>query len=500
MTGGETGSMSASYRQWRLACPPRHSAETRPLQRRMPLRTLRRSLEQVPLHFVRFDAHTSECRAKERVRRVGLTAAASALARITTIATSLLTAPMTLHYLGAERYGLWMTLSSVTAMLSFADFGIGNGVLSAVATAHGRDDLSGIRGYISSAFALLMAIGVGVLVLMAALYGVVDWAALFNVTLPVTKSEVAPAAAIFVACFAIALPLGIVQRVQLGSQMGFMASLWQCLASLAGLGGVLFAIYFRAGLPWLVLGYAGLPVFVGLINSMVFFGRLYPEFRPRPNAVSRHHSAEIAQVGFLFFILQIAVSVTYASDNFVIAHILGAEKVTQFAIPDRLFALTSMVVGLAVTPLWPAFGEAIARGDNVWARQTLLRTTVVAGLAGIAASMFLLIFGKTIIHAWVGDTIQPTFALLAGFAVWRALEAFVGPGSMYLNGLRAFRFQVITAIITAFVVIGLEIALIRRVGIAGLPWITTFGYFCLTFVPGFLFLRGKLSSAPAPVV
>jgi len=50
------------------------------------------------------------------------------------------TVPLTLNYLGSEHYGLWMTISSVSVMLGFADLGIGNGVLNAVADAYGRDD------------------------------------------------------------------------------------------------------------------------------------------------------------------------------------------------------------------------------------------------------------------------------------------------------------------------------------------------------------------------
>src|SRR5688572_30139039 len=129
-----------------------------------------------------FDVSTPEGRARERHRLVVLATVASALAKFLSIATALISVPLTLHYLGAERYGMWMTISAVVAMLSFADFGIGNGLMNAVATAYGKDRHDTIREHVSSAFAILTAIAVALVALLAILYGLVPWADVFNVT------------------------------------------------------------------------------------------------------------------------------------------------------------------------------------------------------------------------------------------------------------------------------------------------------------------------------
>ena len=99
-----------------------------------------------------FDRTNADDRARERHVRVALGASASLLAKVVSVGTVLISVPLTLHYLGPERYGMWMTMSSLVAIFSFADLGIGNGVLNAVAAAHGRDDRATIRGYVSSGF------------------------------------------------------------------------------------------------------------------------------------------------------------------------------------------------------------------------------------------------------------------------------------------------------------------------------------------------------------
>ena len=85
-----------------------------------------------------------------------------------------------MHYLGNERFGLWMAISSVLAMANFADFGIGNGVLNTVADAFGKNDFDRIRAAISSGFAVLSAVGLLLLALFASSFAWVSWAERFS--------------------------------------------------------------------------------------------------------------------------------------------------------------------------------------------------------------------------------------------------------------------------------------------------------------------------------
>ena len=165
-----------------------------------------------------------EIRGTERNRRALLTGGASTLARVVQIGTSLVTVPLTLRYLGNERFGLWMTISSILAMASFADFGVGNGVLNCVSSAYGKDDTSGVRRAVSSGFAVLSCIAALLLATFAAIYSLVDWATFFRVTSPLARSEAGPSLAVFAICFALNISMDVVQRVQLGLQQGIVTA------------------------------------------------------------------------------------------------------------------------------------------------------------------------------------------------------------------------------------------------------------------------------------
>lgn len=440
------------------------------------------------LSLTPFDQSTAEGRAGERHRRVALTAAAALLAKVLSVGTALITVPLTLHYLGAERFGMWMTISSLIAMLAFADFGIANGVLGAVAEADGRDDRAAIQRVVSSGFLLLLAIAVALAALGASAYAFVPWHRVFNVQGELARAEAGPALAVFGLCMAAAIPLGVVQRVQMGLQQGFVASLWQCVGSLCGLAGVVVAIQLQGGLPWLVLAMAGTPLVAALLNSLHFYGRARPDLRPRWAFFSAEASRKVAGSGALFFVLQIAVAVAYTSDSLVIAQLLGASAVAQYAVPEKLFSLITILLAMVLSPLWPAYGEAIARGDGAWVRRTLKRTLWLTLLAAGAGSLFMLAAGPGVLRVWVGDAITPPLSLLLAFAVWKIVEAVGGAVAMFLNGAHVIALQVLVATTTAVAALALKFALIPLLGTPGAVWATVLAYVVFAAIPYAVFL------------
>lgn len=248
-----------------------------------------------------FDSSTPEGRSKERYRRVAFTALASTAARGISIFTSLISVPLTIRYLGVERYGLWMTISSVIAMLGFADLGMGNGLMNAISEANGQDDSKAARTYVSSSFFMLLGIAILILVGSAVIYPFIHWGQVFSVRSELATQEAGLAMAAFVLCFALNMPLGVVQRVQLGYQEGFASNLWQCLGSVFGLFGVLVAIHVKGGLPWLVLAAAGSPVLAALLNGVFLFGREHPQLRPDWKSVTWKAVRKIFRLGMLFY-------------------------------------------------------------------------------------------------------------------------------------------------------------------------------------------------------
>jgi O-antigen/teichoic acid export membrane protein len=438
-------------------------------------------------------AVTAAERSKDRYRRALLTTIAAVGARGLSVLIMLAMVPLVLDYLGSERFGLWIMIISLLMLLAFTDLGIASGLINAVAEAHGKDDIEATKRHVSSAFFMLAGVAIALGVLFGVSYPFVAWADALSATSPEARAEVGSAIAVLVGCFLVSMPLSVVERTQAGIQEGYVTGIWAGLGSLMSLGGILLAIELEAGLPWLVAVAAGAPVVAMALNGLRLFGWKRPWLRPRWSYVTRESSRHILRLGFLFFVLQLSVAMAFTSDNIVAGKVLGAEAVTQYAVPFRLFSIVPALLSLIYLPLWPAYGEAIARGDTGWARKTLVRSLLFGLALTISTSALLVAFGSRIIELWVGGKVVPSFALLLGLGVWSVVGTAGTAVAMFLNGANVIRFQVIVAVVMAPAALATKIALADMIGVPGIIWGTIIAYCVLAALPIALYVPRVMS-------
>ena len=433
-----------------------------------------------------------EDRAKERGRRIALTTIATAVAKAISMATGLITVPLTLNYLGVERYGMWMTISSVVALLAFTDMGIGNGLLNSIAEANGKDDRQLARGYVSSAFFILLGIALFLGVLFALAYPWVSWSRVFNVSTGPAVREAGPAIAAFMACFLVNIPMGIVQRIQLGYQEGYVNALWQGLGSLLGLGAVILSVNLKLGLPWLIFSLAGIPVVALIANGTALFLVERRWLIPSWSCVNRHAIRHILDMGIFFFVLQILGVFNYSSDNIILSQILGADAVAGYSVAARLFSIFPILLGMFLMPLWSAYGEAHARGDRFWIKQIFKKTLGWSLVINTLGSILLVLWGQQIIDWWVGPHVSLPFLLFLGMGLANLLNAFAGSMAMLFNGLNILRFQVGCMLFASGGLLAAKIILTRKMGLPGMVWGTLLAQILCCLIPSLVYLRWKV--------
>ncbi len=409
-------------------------------------------------------------RRRQRERRVWQAAGAALAARATGFLIALVSIPLTVRYLGTERYGLWVTISSLSAFLGLADLGLGNGLINAIAQSEGKDDRQMAARFTSSSFFLLAALAGAVASLFLLSYQLIPWAQVFNVTGKQARAESGPAVAIFVLTFAAGIPLAVVNKVLFGYQRGLVANLWLAAGNVGALAALLAAIHGRLGLPWLVLAYAAVPQLVAGVNSIRVFFFSMPWTRPRVALVSRRETRALIRVGLLFFVLQAAFAIGYQSDNIVIDRILGPHAVAAYAVPMRLFVVAPTLLGLVLTPLWPAYREALVRGDQEWTirrvRQSLLAAVGISTVVG----GFILVWHEPLLKVLSGGRVRASLSLLVALFAWSVLSSLAGALAMFLNASNELRFQAWLAVGSTVLNVSLSIALTQMIGVSGPAW------------------------------
>src|SRR3954454_24497354 len=174
------------------------------------------------------------------------------------ILVGLATVPLTLGYLGGERYGIWITISTFLAFLSFTDFGIANSLSNALGKAQAEGQHHLAARYVSSAFFIFCVI-CAVVIAAAVIFAPTLAHTFFpNLQSATAREEVGPALFLALLIFAFNIPLLVTNKVLAVHHQIAISNLWGIGGTVANLGAILIVIWLRGGLPALVIGSSGL--------------------------------------------------------------------------------------------------------------------------------------------------------------------------------------------------------------------------------------------------
>ena len=422
---------------------------------------------------------------EQRMRRGSVSAVAG---RLVSLIAGFASVPILLHHLGTERFGVWATITSLTYLLTFADLGLSNGVVNAVADADATDDRIRMSRDVSSVFLVLTIVGLAIIPLFFLLEQFIDVGDLVGGQANLPSHEIRAAVLAFVACLAVGLPLGIVVRIQMGLQQTAVAYAWIALGSVLGLLAMFIAVAMDAGLGGVVLATSGGPVVAAAINAAMLFGRSRPWLKPRWRHVSWAAASMLMRAGGLWLVIQCATATSYQSDALIISHILGAEAVTSYTVPMRLFLFMPALMTFALLPLWPAIRSALARDEVQWVRQATYRMTAMAAVAVVVPTAFLLWGAPHVIDLWTGGQVEASAALLRVLALWAVTTCLVTPLAFLLAGLNALRFILTTNVCMALVNLALSILLAHAIGVEGVALGTVIANITCIIIPSLWYL------------
>lgn len=404
-------------------------------------------------------------------------------ARLVGAFTVLLIMPMTLAYLGTERNGTWLAITSFVALLGFADLGLGSGVLNAVAAAHGRRAIKELQSIIATGLIAISAIAAALLAttwltftLLASIPGS-QWS---------LQSESTNTLLALLTLLFVGLPATLVSRIQLGLQNAFWNGLSEIISSVTTWLALWLVIQSGGSMVAMVVALLGIPLIVNLAHFALLLGYARPDLRPHNLSFDQTLARQLGKEAIQFFGLQLAVSLIFLSDQPLTYWMFGPEAVNLISFPLRLFGLQLTLLSLLQAPLWPAYRAAVARNDQRWVAKvaycSLSATTFIAILANLS-----LILGYNTIHPlWTGQSSTIPTSVLVALAAWYAVQAVGASVSMLLNAYSRMQAQIIMSVLILATRFPLTCALGHTFGLPGMIWGSVLGYTAFGLIPSLL--------------
>lgn len=383
----------------------------------------------------------------ERTRNVKKNILFSVVIKGGSILLTLVLVPLTIHYINAERYGIWLTISAVITWFNFFDLGLGNGLRNRLVAALAEQDLVKARSLISTAYASL---GLIALLLSFLFYGInsqISWSSLLGVPASYDH-ELLQLVNLLSVLFCVQFVLQLIntiffafQKPALVSAIFFAGNLLSCV--------FIFALK-QAGMVSLV--WLGLAFFSGMLVSLAAFSGYFflfsrPDLAPRIRLATMADTKQLFKLGSSFFIIQIAAIMQYQTANILISHYMTPTDVTEYNIAFRLFSVISMAFNILITPIWSASTDAHVKKDFAWF-QSIEKNLRLTWYWACGLVLVILLASAPLYKIWVGDTVHVSFYTSLGVALYIISFTFSMIYVNILNGMGKVKVQLYLSVLT----------------------------------------------------
>lgn len=393
---------------------------------------------------------------------------------------NLMIIPLTINYVNATQYGVWLTLSSIIGWFSFFDIGFGHGLRNKYAEAIANGNFDRAKIYLSTTYAILTLIFTLLFLLFFFVNTYIDWSSILN-TKEITNIELRKIAQILFCFFCLQMIFKIISTLLIANQNIAKASFLDSASQF-----IIFLVIFiltkttEGNLVNLAFVIGFIPVMVFILASIYYYSTDYRSVVPAIKSIDFSYAKDLMSLGAKFFFIQIAVIIIYQTNNLIITKIASPEDVTIFNIVYKYLGVALMLFTILISPYWSAITEAYTKQDYIWITKT------VKMLRKISYKLFFLIillvlFSSYAYELWIGDKIYIPFKVTIAVGLYVLVLCLVGLNTQILNGIGKIRLQLYTYSIATVGHIPLAFYLGNKIGIIGVILSGVFFYTIICF-------------------
>ncbi len=399
----------------------------------------------------------------------------SVIFKAISIGVSLLIVPLTLSYLSKVEYGIWLTLFSMLAWISYFDIGLTNGLRNKLTEALAEGDKQKAKIYISTTLFLLAGIVCLIILISVGLYKFVNWNSVFN-TSEISSMVLGRVVFITIAFFGLQFIFKVVIALYYATQRSAVVELMGTLGSLFSLAVIymLTKVTASGSLLYVAVVFSAAPVLVYVVAYFITFYGKYRYLLPSVKSVNLNHTKDLLGLGVVFFVIQVSIMILFTTSNIIIAQLFGPEEVTIYNIAFKYFNVVTMGFMIVLTPLWNAYTDAYTKGDFDWIGN-VMRKIILFWILSLIGTVGMILVSSFVYSFWVGVEIGSSITIYLSIACAAYVSIFNWHNIMtyFLNGVGKIRLQFYVAMLGTLSYVPLAIYMGKAFGVSGVLWAQT---------------------------
>jgi len=405
-----------------------------------------------------------------RARRIAQNVLSNWFALAATTVIAFFLSPFIVHHLGNLGYGVWVIIMSLVAYMGLLDLGLRGAVTRFVSKGSAQENHAESSQAVSGA--LWIRLWISSAIIVAGLILSAGFNHIF--VIPVALQQPARIA-LLVTAVTVSMNLwcGVFAGVLVALHRYDVTSGVSIVQAVLRAAGIVFLLRSGHGILALAIWDLCTGITANAI-TIVFCFRIYPQLKLVFGRPDRSTLIKLWNYSFWAFLINLALQVTYYTDNLVVGAFLSPAAVTLFAIGGILIGYSRQIVSSMTSTFTPLASTFEAQGSYQNLRRLVIHGTRAALLVSLPIEVALFFRGHTFIRLWMGEQYaQPSGTVMQILLLSLVFSTANTTSAGIVYGMEKHKRIAIWGMIESVANLSLSVILVRRIGIYGVAWGTT---------------------------
>jgi O-antigen/teichoic acid export membrane protein len=395
-------------------------------------------------------------------RQIARNASSSYALRVLLALSALLLTPYLYRRLGADGFGTWSVMFTLTTIFSLLEIGFSAGTVKFVAEYRAQEKTRDLQDTVGVALTLMAVLGLAALAVSAAA------AFLFSELAAASERDDFRAGMLVLgAAMLVRFPCVAFGATLNGYQRYDLSNLAAAVTTVGLAAGAVAAVEAGTGVLGIAVAHAAALVAGGLLYAVLLV-RVAPGLRLVPRLGDGATRRRIGAFSSFSLLADTAIFIGQRMDVILIAAIRNAAAAAPFAAAVKLQSGLQSLTGPFVDLLMPMVSDLWARGNRDEVIRRFLIGTRIALQLTLPVSVGLALFARDIVDVWLGPTAPDvTVAIIVILLSFQVLAVAATPAAKILVGIGRVRLVGALAVFEGLLNVGATIVLVYAYGAVG---------------------------------
>ncbi len=377
--------------------------------------------------------------------------------------------PLSLDFLGAVKFGIFLTLISMVDWFLDLDIGIGHGLRNKFGESVALGNDKKATHYVSTAYFAVGAIVLVVTIIFLVGNLFIPWSNWLN-TDPELNTEIRALVVIIIIAFSIRFIAVNIYEIFYALQKMAYVELFRLITKASFFLLIVVLILFTNGSLFLFgsaksLTFALVPLIVGIY----YFRTKIKQYSPSFKFVRLEYFKGLFSLGIKFFLIRVSMIIIHQTNNFLIAGFVSVDGVPQYEAAYKYLSIFLMLFVILTNQLWSSNVEAYNQGDINWMKKSM-QTVFKIWVGTVLLAAVMVGASPIVFDIWLGDNLDIPFLLSLAVAVSICTTTWVNMFNLVLNGTGKIKLQMYAWLFAACINIPASIYFVKvlNFGVVGI--------------------------------